>query len=128
MNVDYLDRLSNWTRYRPTLCNGCWATCCRLPVEATASDLVRLGLISEDESQGSLKKAARRLESEGYVRQFRASSGIFTLAQSPAGDCIFLGKDRLCTRYETRPNVCRKFPEIGPKPGFCPQKRQGTPR
>jgi Fe-S-cluster containining protein len=128
VNVDYLDRLSNWTRYRPTLCNGCWATCCRLPVEASASDMVRLGLISEDEAQGSLKKVARRLESEGYVRHFRASSGIFTLAQTPAGDCIFLGKDRLCTRYETRPSVCRKFPEIGPKPGFCPQKRQATPR
>ncbi len=90
--------------------------------------MVRLGLISEDESRGSLKKVARRLESKGYVRLFRAVSGIFTLAQTPAGDCVFLGKDRLCTRYETRPNVCRSFPDIGPKPGFCPQKRRSTDR
>ncbi len=90
--------------------------------------MVRLGLITEDEALGSLKKVARRLESEGYVRQFRAATGIFTLAQSPAGDCIFLGKDRLCTRYETRPNVCRSFPSIGPKPGYCPEKRSSTGR
>jgi len=116
-----LDKLSNWTRFRPSLCRGCWAGCCRLPVEVTAADLIRLGLLSEDEASGSLKKAARRLISAGKVRYFRVSTGIFTLTQTPGGDCIYLGtQDRLCTVYERRPQVCRRFPEIGPRPGHCP--------
>ena len=119
-----LDKLSNWTRFRPSLCRGCWAGCCRLPVEATADDLVRLGLLSADEAQGSLKKAARRLMAAGVVHQFRASTGLFTLAQTPDGDCIYLGKDdRLCTVYERRPSVCRRFPEVGPRPGHCPARQ-----
>lgn len=126
MNISRLDRLSNWTKYRPRLCDGCWSACCRLPVEASAADLVRLGVLAEDEASGSLKKAARRLESEGIIRQFRATNGIFTLAQSPTGDCIYLGKDRLCTVYERRPDVCRRFPDIGPRPGYCPSLRKPT--
>ena len=119
-----LDKLSNWTRFRPSLCKGCWAGCCRLPVEATADDLVRLGLLSPDEATGSLKKVARRLMSDGVVHQFRASTGLFTLAQTPDGDCRFLGKeDRLCTVYERRPGVCRRFPEVGPRPGHCPARQ-----
>lgn len=115
------DRLSLWTKFRPSLCKGCYAACCRLPVEATAQDLVRLGLVSMDEVSGSLKKVARRLQSEGMIRHFRASTGKFTLAQTPSGDCIYLGaKDRLCTVYDRRPGVCRQFPTIGPRPGHCP--------
>ena len=120
-NMPDFERLSLWTKFRPSLCKGCYAACCRLPVEATADDLVRLGLIAQDEASGSLKKVARRLQSEGVVRHFRASTGKFTLAQTPSGDCLYLGpKDRLCTVYDRRPDVCRKFPTIGPRPGHCP--------
>jgi Fe-S-cluster containining protein len=128
MRYAHLDRLSNWSRFRPSLCKGCWAGCCRLPVEAGAADLVRLGLLEEDEATGSLKKAARRLLAAGKIKQFRASTGIFTLSQTPDGDCIFLGaKDRMCTVYDKRPSVCRRFPEeIGPRPGFCPAATQLT--
>jgi uncharacterized protein len=35
-------------------------------------------------------------------------------------DCIYLGADRRCTVYEKRPEVCRQFPRIGPRPGWCP--------
>ncbi len=117
------DRLSLWSKFKPSLCKDCWAGCCTLPVEATASDLVRLGLISQDEVPGGLKKAAKRLISTGQVKQYRANIGVFTLGQTPSGDCLYLGKDRRCTVYELRPNVCRKFPEIGPKPGFCPAEK-----
>ncbi|MEX8496351.1 YkgJ family cysteine cluster protein, partial [Leptothrix ochracea] len=27
---------------------------------------------------------------------------------------------RRCTVYEQRPNTCRKHPQVGPKPGYCP--------
>lgn len=127
----YLDRLSNWRRFdSPAMCNGCWAACCTLPVEASAQDLVRLGLLGEDETIGSLKKAARRLMSEGHVKSFRAKSGLFTLSQrADDGSCLFLGKeDRRCTVYERRPDVCRRFPEIGPRPGHCPAHKVLQPR
>jgi Fe-S-cluster containining protein len=114
------DKLSRWTKFSPRLCKGCFAACCRLPVEASSADLLRLGVVHENELEGSLKKVAKRLESMGIIKFFRASSGKFTLAQTSSGDCLFLGSDRRCTVYDKRPDVCRKFPEIGPKPGFCP--------
>src|SRR4051812_12082488 len=122
-------RLSTWTPYRPSACGSCLAGCCRLPVEATAKDLVRLGLLTADEAGGSLKKVARRLTSQGIVHSFRATTGLFTLAQTPGGDCIYLGPvDRRCTRYDQRPDVCRRFPEVGPRPGYCPHATKPTSR
>lgn len=115
------DLPSTWTRFRPSLCDGCRAGCCTLPVEVGAADLLRMGLVTPDETTGSLKKVARRLIRDGVVRSFRARTGLFTLEQRDGGDCIFLGKDdRLCRLYDRRPDVCRRFPEIGPRPGFCP--------
>jgi len=82
---------------------------------------MRLGLLTEDEAASSLKKAAKRLMKEGYVRSFSAKTGVFILEQRHGRDCLFLGeKDRLCTVYEKRPEVCRMFPKIGPRPGYCP--------
>ncbi len=119
------DRPSTWTQYRNGLCEGCRAGCCTLPVEVSASDLLRLGVAEPDELEGSLKKVARRLMAARIVRSFRATSGLFILEHSPAGECIFLGKvDRRCTVYDKRPDVCRRFPEIGPRPGFCPASKK----
>ncbi|MCX6111428.1 MAG: YkgJ family cysteine cluster protein [Proteobacteria bacterium] len=123
VTVDALDNLANWTKFRPKLCQGCTAGCCRLPVEANAFDMVRLGLLHEDEACGGLKKAAKHLLSTGKIRQFRASTGLFTLMQTMAGDCTYLGPDRRCTVYENRPGVCRRFPEVGPRPGYCPARK-----
>lgn len=123
-----LDRLSQWTRYYPRLCEGCWAGCCRLPLEASIADLVTLELVTRDEAEGSPKKLARRLVAAGFVRQYRASTGLFTIAQTPDGDCIFLGADRRCRVYDRRPQVCRRFPvEIGPRPGYCPARKIRRP-
>ncbi len=114
------DRPSTWRRYREGLCRGCLAGCCTMPVEIRADDLVRLGLIGEDELRASPKKIFKRLAREGVLKSYRASTGLFMLVQRSNGDCIFLGADRLCTVYERRPGVCREFPKIGPRPGFCP--------
>lgn len=102
------------------MCDGCWGGCCTLPLEASAYDLIRLGLTTEDEAAQSLKKLAKRLIKEGIVRAFQQNSGLFVIEQKYGRDCIFLGEDRLCTVYEKRPEVCRKFPKIGPRPGHCP--------
>lgn len=104
------------------MCDGCWAGCCTLPLEVSAFDLIRLGLVTEDEAAASLAKVAKRLKNEGVIRSYRANSGLFIIEQRHGRDCIFLGeKDRLCTVYEKRPEVCRQFPKIGPRPGFCPE-------
>lgn len=115
-------RPSEWIKYRSGMCQGCWGGCCTLPVEASVSDLVRLGLVSEDEACGSLKKVARRLEKEGVIQAFVQRSQLFVLEQRNGRDCVFLHpRTRLCTVYEKRPEVCRQFPRIGPRPGYCPQ-------
>jgi uncharacterized protein len=119
-----VDRPSEWIRYRQALCNGCWAGCCTMPVEVTAQDLVRLGVATEDEARASLKKLAKRLMKEGVVKSYRAGTGLFMLEQKQNRDCVFLGENRLCTVYEKRPDVCRKFPSVGPRPGFCPGQRE----
>ena len=103
------------------MCDGCWAGCCTLPLEVSAYDLIRLGVATEDEASASLKKMSRRLMKEGIIQSYHANSGIFVIEQRGGRDCIFLGeKDRRCTVYEKRPEVCRTFPKIGPRPGWCP--------
>lgn len=92
-----------------------------MPVEVKVSDLLRLGLVTEDEVQGSIKKVAKRLIREGYVASYRQGTDLFMLAQKANRDCQFLHeKTRLCTVYDKRPDVCRDFPSIGPRPNYCP--------
>jgi len=114
-------RPSTWPPFRKGMCDGCWAGCCTLPVEVSASDLIRLELIDEEEACVSLKAVAKKLMKQKLVQAFNAKTGIFVLDQRNGDDCVFLGRDdRLCTVYEKRPEVCRKFPKIGPRPGYCP--------
>jgi len=122
-DVTDFGRPSTWIKYRSGLCHGCEATCCSLPVEASASDLVRMGLADETEVQGSLRKLGNKLISRGFVRYFRDRTGLFLLAQKSNGECLFLGADKRCTIYDRRPEVCRNFPATGPRPGYCPMKR-----
>jgi uncharacterized protein len=117
-------RPSTWVRFRKPLCEGCWAGCCTLPVEVSARDLIRLGLTCEEEAAESLKSVAKRLQKERIIQAYNAKSQLFVLEQRYGRDCIFLGRDRLCTVYEQRPEVCRQFPSIGPRPGFCPAKKK----
>jgi Fe-S-cluster containining protein len=81
-------------------------------------------VLTEDEALWSARKIARKLESQKLIQSFRASTMKFTLAQRINSDCIFLDETtRLCTIYDKRPDVCRNFPEIGPRPGWCPEMR-----
>lgn len=121
-------RPSTWIRYRSGLCEGCWAGCCTLPVEVSARDLIRLGLITEEEAAISLQRVARKLQDAGLIQAYQARSQIFVLEQRHGRDCLFLGRDRRCTVYEKRPEVCRRFPRIGPRPGYCPAARKSSGR
>jgi Fe-S-cluster containining protein len=61
------------------------------------------------------------------VRSYHPPTGLFILEQRYGRDCVFLDtKTRRCTVYEKRPEVCRRFPKIGPRPGYCP--KTGTNR
>ncbi|MBL7671818.1 MAG: YkgJ family cysteine cluster protein [Bdellovibrionaceae bacterium] len=116
-----IDRPSTWVRFRQDLCLGCQAGCCMMPVEVRIEDLARLELVTEDEAQGSQKRVFKKLKKAGLVSSFRDGTGLFMLSQKKMSDCIFLDSDtRLCTVYEKRPGVCREFPSIGPRPGYCP--------
>jgi Fe-S-cluster containining protein len=127
--LDQVDRLELWRRWKASDCNGCWSGCCTFPVEMSVHDLIRLGHATEDEASASLARLGRRLLDEGVIQSYRAASQIFVLAQKPSRDCIYLGADRLCTVYDRRPEVCRRFPKIGPKPGSCPgHVRKPTPK
>jgi uncharacterized protein len=118
-------RLSTWVKHRPSMCNGCHALCCTLPVEVSVADLQRMELITPEDASQSIKKIASKLMDEKLIQSFRVRTGLFVLSQRANEDCIFLGaKDRLCTIYEKRPQVCRSFPAQGPKPNYCPEKRK----
>lgn len=124
-----IDRPSTWTKFKPSLCSGCHGNCCKLHVEAKVPDLVRMGLLSEDEALWSAKKIARKLESQKIIQSYRASTMKFTIAQRSNQDCIFLDEvSRLCTIYDVRPDVCRRFPEVGPRPGWCPTEKRKSPK
>lgn len=117
-------RPSTWSKYTKGMCEGCWAGCCTLPLEVSVVDLMRLELVTEDEACSSLKKVAKRLIKEGVVRSFNPKTQVFTLEQVGGRDCQFLDKNRLCTVYDKRPEVCRQFPKIGPRPGWCPVRKK----
>lgn len=103
------------------MCKGCWGGCCTMPVEVKLADLIRLGVVTEDEAMGSLKKLAKRLIKEKIIVSYRQGTEFFMLSQKTNRDCLFLDSlSRLCTVYEKRPETCRQFPSIGPRPGYCP--------
>jgi Fe-S-cluster containining protein len=117
-------RPSTWVPYKKGMCDGCWSGCCTLPVEVSAADLIRLELITEEEAAISLKEVGKKLSKQGILQDYKLKEQLFILEQRYGRDCIFLSEDRLCTVYEKRPEVCRQFPKIGPKPGFCPQSKK----
>ncbi len=122
-----IDRPSTWKQYRTEMCTGCFGGCCTMPVEVKLSDLIRLGLVTQDEADGSIKKLAKKLIKEGYVTSYRQGTDLFMLSQKANRDCYFMDtKTRLCTVYEKRPEVCRQFPSIGPRPGYCPGFKVGS--
>jgi uncharacterized protein len=93
-----------------------------MPVEVKFHDLVRLGIVSQDDEFTSRRKLVNRLKRDGIIQSYREHSQNFMLTQRSNDDCLFLdARTRLCTVYEKRPDVCRNFPQsAGIRPGFCP--------
>lgn len=120
------DRPSTWRKYENNLCQTCKGSCCTMPVEIKSSDIVRLGLATQDDIDQSIKKVAKKLKKEGIITSYRESTDFFMITQKSNDDCYFLdSKTRLCTVYEKRPDTCRDFPTlVGPKLNFCPYEKK----
>lgn len=117
------DRPSTWRSYKPSLCESCVAHCCRLPLEVSLSDLIRLGFISEEEAASSgMSKIGKRLKKLKIISSYTPSRQLLLVERTPGGDCIFLdSKTRQCKHYKDRPEVCRSFPvKVGTRIGYCP--------
>jgi uncharacterized protein len=125
-----VNRLDTWTRYRNGLCDSCVANCCTMPVEVKLPDLVRLGVVDPFEAEhDDLKQIAKRLMKAGVIDHFYFKQGLYTLAQRANGDCQYLdATTRRCTVYEQRPTTCRKHPQVGPRPNYCPYQLRQAPR
>ena len=117
-----VDRLETWTRWRAGLCDRCMANCCTMPLEVRLADLVRLDVVDPFEAEHEeVRLIARRLVKARVIERYHHASGLFTMARRADGDCRFLdATTRRCTVYERRPATCRKHPQVGPRPGFCP--------
>ena len=113
---------STWVKFTQGMCEGCWAGCCTLPVQVSSEELYHMGFIKADQVNGPLKKIAKRLTEQGIIQQYQPRTRTFVLAQKNGHDCIFLDDRRLCTIYEKRPSICRRFPSYGPRPGYCPNQ------
>lgn len=124
--VDIL-RPATWVKYEPSLCRGCWAGCCTLPLRVTSEDLHHMGFLAADEVNGPLKRIAARLIREGIVKSFNTRTALFTIQTKNGHDCRFLDENRLCTIYDRRPSICRGFPFNGERPGYCPCRPKSAP-
>ena len=117
-----VDRCDTWTRYRQGLCDSCMANCCTMPVEVKLADLVRLTLVDPFEAEHEEpRQIAKRLTKAGIVERYNTKAEVFTLKRRADGDCQYLdARTRRCTVYDLRPATCRKHPQIGPRPNYCP--------
>ena len=120
-----IDNSATWAKYSKRLCDHCSASCCKLPVEVQASDLIRMELMDEFELEEDLKHIARRLMKQHLVEHFHSKTKTFTLVRMASGDCLFLdSQSRRCAIYFQRPNTCRNHPQVGPREGYCAFKRK----
>lgn len=117
-------RPKTWLRYKPSMCDGCQAGCCTMPVVVTTEDLFHMGYLKASEVEGPLVRISQRLKREGLIKSYRSRSRTFVLRQVNGHDCLFLDKDRRCTIYEKRPHICRRFPLNSIRPGYCPSIRK----
>jgi len=82
-----------------------------------------MGFLEADEVSGRLEAVADRLKKQGIIRSFNRKTRVFTVRRR-GQDCIFLSPERRCLIYERRPFVCRRFPEGGARPGYCPHQKR----
>ncbi|MEI8348029.1 MAG: YkgJ family cysteine cluster protein [Pseudomonadota bacterium] len=121
--TDYT-RPSTWRPFKSGLCQQCHGDCCRLPVEVHIEELVSMGLAHSQEVEHELRQLIKRLKKEGAIRLYDQKGHMCTLSQRPDDSCLFLEENRRCQIYAKRPQTCRNFPVVGPRPHYCPWNPQ----
>lgn len=115
-----IDKISTWTKFQPWLCETCRANCCRMAVEVSLRDLVRMEILTWAKARLPIEDIEKELRQDGVVDHFYIKERSFILARTADGNCRYLDLDsRECSIYKKRPDTCREHPEIGPRPGFC---------
>ena len=84
-----VDDLNTWAKYQKKMCDHCKGTCCSLPVEVQAKDLVRMGVIDAFELDENMKRIFKRLSKQQLVEHYHTKSEMFTLARMANGDCLY---------------------------------------
>lgn len=119
--VDVL-RPETWVKFRPELCDGCYAYCCTLPVRVSDEELFHMGFLEYEEVGRITPAVVERVKRQGIVRSYNRARKLFTLERHRNHDCVFLDEKRRCTIYERRPSICREFPKNSVRPGYCPNR------
>ncbi len=116
---DHINDLGLWSKYKKDLCKTCEGLCCYMPVEIKIVDLIRLKILDEFHLELSAREQIKDALKHPAILRYTPSTEKFTLRQKPDGSCYFLDQNKLCTKYNNRPETCRNHPQVGPKPGFC---------
>ena len=120
-----VDDIATWTWHEPWLCETCRANCCRLPVEASIADLIRMGVITAIEAKAPIETIGLKLKRAGVIEHLFVKERIFILARSASNECRYLDPaHRTCRIYALRPDTCREYPRISARPNFCAYQRK----
>ena len=116
------DRPKTWRKWKKGLCDDCQAFCCRMPVEVTSGDLIRMGICGDFDIELGTKHILKTFKAE--IKSFSKASEKYTLEQLSNRDCLYLDQNRRCSIYDQRPDTCRRHPLVGPRPGFCAYEKK----
>lgn len=118
--LDFMADLKNWRKFKKEMCDSCIGLCCyNMPVEVRASDLLRMGILTDFEMEMEERDMVKEALKHPGVARYTRSIEKFTLSQKIDTSCYFLDSNGRCTVYDKRPDTCREHPEKGPKPGSC---------
>jgi Fe-S-cluster containining protein len=122
MTTDYF-KPDTWIAYQESNCRNCHADCCRLQVDVSPSDLIRMQVASAEEFSVNELATFEKLKRQGIIKSFNIEKKYGSLNQFADNRCLYL-KDGRCRIYEKRPDTCRQFPVIGPRANYCPFKEK----
>lgn len=122
MSSDYF-KPETWISFSMDNCHQCHADCCRLPVDVTTADLIRMDVATSDEFETDLEATFIKLKKQGIIKQFDLENKFAILNHYADGRCLYLKNSR-CRIYEKRPQACRDFPAIGARAHHCPYNKR----
>ncbi len=111
--------LTLWVRYKKELCANCEASCCYLPVEVDAEDLVKMEFYDPFFLELTDKEQIKEASHHPDILRYNSKTHKYTLKQRSNGACLYLDQNKKCIIYPKRPKTCANHPIIGPRAGYC---------